>query len=271
MMALLRLSGMLCIAAATQTRTVHAQTTDVAGIAGAARNPIAAVVNLPLELSAGFNSGASGRALYATNFQPVIPITLSDQWNLITRTSLTLAWQPAMGTGESGTFGLGAVQVGAVLSPALAQNGNVWGVGAVVQVPTATDEALGSRLWGVGPAVVALTTPDPFMLGFLVTNLWSLGSNPESRYNVMSLQLLASYDLPERPGAYVSFAPTITADWEAPGGQRWTVPLGLSIGQAFEFGRQAFNLEVGAYYNAIRPETAAEWQVRLQLSLLFPH
>lgn len=269
-MALLRLSGMLCVATATQTQTTQAQGTNVADVAGAARNPIAAVVNLPVEFSAGINSGASGRTGYAMNFQPVIPITLSDRWNLITRTSLPLAWQPALGAGESGTFGLGAAQFGAVLSPSQAQNGNVWGVGAVVQMPTATNEALGSRVWGGGPAFVALTTPDPFMLGFLVTNIWSLGSNPESRYSVMNLQLLASYNLPERPGAYVSFAPTITADWEAPGGQRWTVPLGLSIGQAFDLGRQAFNLELGAYYNALRPDTAPEWQIRLQIALLFP-
>jgi hypothetical protein len=86
----------------------------------------------------------------------------------------------------------------------------------------------------------------------------------------MLLQPFVNYNFPDAPGRYLSFSPVITADWKADSGQKWTVPIGLSIGQIVKPGGQPMNLQAGAYYNVERPDTGARWQIRLQLVLLFP-
>jgi hypothetical protein len=88
--------------------------------------------------------------------------------------------------------------------------------------------------------------------------------------NQMLLQPFVNYNFADHPGRYLSFSPVITANWEGESGNRWTVPLGLSIGQIMKFGQQPVNLQVGAYYNVERPEFASRWQARLQVQLLFP-
>lgn len=139
-----------------------------------------------------------------------------------------------------------------------------------MQTPTTTDRALGSNVWGGGLSGVALTMQGPWVAGALVNNIWSFGGQGANRYNVFTLQPFINYNFPQSPGTYLSFSPLITANWEASGGQRWTVPLGLSVGQIFRVGSQPLNAQLGAYYNVVRPDIGPEWQLRAQVSLLFP-
>jgi hypothetical protein len=86
----------------------------------------------------------------------------------------------------------------------------------------------------------------------------------------MLMQPIVNYNFPDAPGRYLAFSPVITADWEADSAQRWTVPLGLGIGQILKIGAQPVNLQAAAYYNVERPDLAARWQARLQVQFLFP-
>lgn len=86
----------------------------------------------------------------------------------------------------------------------------------------------------------------------------------------MLLQPFVNYNFPDHPGRYLSFSPIITANWEEDSSQRWTVPLGLGLGQIMKLGQQPVNVQAGAYYNVERPDVGSDWQVRLQLQLLFP-
>jgi hypothetical protein len=86
----------------------------------------------------------------------------------------------------------------------------------------------------------------------------------------MLLQPFVNYNFPDRPGRYLTFAPQITANWEADSGNTWTVPLGLGIGQIMRFGKLPVNLQAAYYYNVERPDFAARWQARLQIQLLLP-
>jgi hypothetical protein len=59
-------------------------------------------------------------------------------------------------------------------------------------------------------------------------------------------------------------------NWLAAPGQQWVVPVGGGFGRVFKIGDQAVNASIQAYYNAINPTGAPNWQLRAQLSLLFP-
>jgi hypothetical protein len=142
-----------------------------------------------------------------------------------------------------------------------------------VQAPTASDDLLGQGKWGLGPTVVALhmASGSPWVYGALVNNIWSVGGDSDRTHvRQMLLQPFVNYNFPRIPGRYLSFSPVITANWEAGSGQKWTVPLGLGIGQVMKFGNQPVNLQAAAYYNVERPTGAPNWNIRLQLQLLFP-
>jgi hypothetical protein len=242
---------------------------DADALARAAQNPVAAMISVPFQNNTNLNYGPRNHTQNILNIQPVIPLGLNDDWNVITRTIVPVISQPGFAPGEGTTFGLGAVQFSAFLSPA--QSGRlIWGVGAVAQVPTITDKALGSTAWGVGPTAVALTMAGPWVIGGLVNNIWSMGGEGRNKYNNFTFQPFINYNFPQSPGTYLSFSPLITANWEARSGDQWTVPLGLAAGQIFRIGSQPVNVQLGAYYNVVRPDIGPEWQVRAQLQFLFP-
>jgi hypothetical protein len=238
-------------------------------LARAAQNPVAAMISLPLQNNTNFNYGPNGHTQNVLNIQPVIPFRLTDDWNLVSRTIVPVISQPEFTPGQGTTFGLGATQASVFLSPG--RPGSViWGAGAVVQAPSVTNQALGSNVWGAGPTFVALTMQGPWVLGGLVNNVWSVGGSREDRYNNLTLQPFINYNFPHSPGTYLSFSPVATANWEARSGQQWTVPLGLAVGEVLPVGNQPINVQVGAYYNVVRPDIGPEWQLRFQLALLFP-
>jgi len=119
------------------------------------------------------------------------------------------------------------------------------------------------------PTFVALTSQGPWLLGALVNNIWPVGGDgPRTNCNVMTLQWFVNYNFPG--GLYLTSSPIITANWEAHGGNRWTVPLGGGIGRVFKIGEQPVNAQLGAYYNVARPDFGPEWSIRFQPQFLFP-
>ena len=71
-------------------------------------------------------------------------------------------------------------------------------------------------------------------------------------------------------GWYLTFSPIVTADWEAPSGQQWTVPIGGGVGKIFKIGSQAMNAQLHYYYNAEKPVIVGDSSIRLQLQFMFP-
>jgi hypothetical protein len=242
---------------------------NAGALARATQNPVAAMISVPFQNNMNFGYGPNDHIQNVLNIQPVVPFSLNEDWNLVTRTVLPVISQPGMAPGEGTTFGLGATQFSGFLSPA--QTGRlIWGAGAVVQAPTTTDQALGSNIWGGGPSFVALTMTGPWVVGGLVNNIWSAGGAGRNQYNTLTMQPFVNYNFASSPGTYMSFSPIITSNWEAESGQQWTVPLGLALGQILRIGQQPINAQLGAYYNAIRPDIGPEWQLRFQIQFLFP-
>ena len=71
-------------------------------------------------------------------------------------------------------------------------------------------------------------------------------------------------------GWYVNSAPIITANWEAPSGEQWTIPLGAGIGKLIRLGKLPINAQAGYYVNVEKPTGGPDSQLRVQATLLFP-
>ena len=241
-------------------------------LARAAQNPVASLISVPFQNNTNFDVGPEEETQNVLNIQPVIPIDLSDKWNLITRTIVPVISQPAFMPGQERRNGLGDIQFSAFLSPkAPTPRGLIWGAGVIAQFDTASSDRLGAGATGLGPTAVALKSVGPWVIGGLINNVWSVSEDSgRDEVNVMLIQPFINYNFPDKPGRYLSFAPIITANWEAESGNRWTIPLGLGIGQITKFGRQPVNMQAAVYYNVETPDFGADWQMRLQLQLMFP-
>ncbi len=241
-------------------------------LAKLAQNPVGNLVSVPLQNNTNFNTGPLSGTQNILNIQPVIPIEISKDWNLITRTIMPLLWQPEFVPGQGSTFGLGDIQLSAFLSPSSpGPGGLIWGAGTVLQMPTNTDDVLGNKNWGLGPTAVVLKLEkgNPWVYGALFNNIWSLSSSKQGgRYNNFLMQPFLNYNFPG--GLYLTTSPILTANWEAESSQRWTVPLGGGIGKIFHLGKLPVNTQIGAYYNVVHPDDGANWQLRLQVQFLFP-
>jgi len=241
-------------------------------LARLAQNPVGNLISVPFQNNTNFNVGPQSGTQNILNIQPVIPVTLNKDWNLITRTIVPLVWQPEFLPGQGDTFGLGDIQLSGMVSPAEpGPGGLIWGAGAIAQLPTHTSDELGNKNWGLGPQVVALRMEkgSPWVYGVLVNNVWSLsGSKQGGSYNNFLLQPIVNYNFPG--GLYINSVPIITANWEAESSQRWTVPLGGGIGKIFHLGNLPVNTQLGAYYNVVHPDNGANWQLRLQVQFMFP-
>ena len=245
----------------------HDGDVDQGDLARAAQNPVGDLISLPFQNNMNFDVGTADRTQNVLNVQPVWPIGLSKNWNFITRTILPVISQPAPDSDR--TNGLGDLNFTGFVSPK--QPGKIiWGVGPTLVVPTATDAVLGSEKWSAGPSVVALTMPGQWVIGALVSNVWSFaGDDERADINSFLMQYFINYNLPNG-GWYVTSAPIITANWEADSGEQWTVPFGGGIGRVFRIGRQPINMQTQVFYNVETPTNGARWQWRLQVQLLFP-
>lgn len=258
-----------------QQQKQEAQKPDTKASAGdlakATQNPVASLISVPLQNFTDFNIGPFGRNRNTVlQFQPVIPIQLSENWNLITRTIGALVYQPDITMSRQGTFGLNDINPSFFLSPA--NPGKlIWGAGPTFLIPTATDNVLGTGKFSIGPSVVALVQPGKWTLGVLVSNLFSVaGPSNRSDVNSFTLQYFINYNL--KKGYYLTSAPINSANWNAPSGNVWLVPVGGGIGRIMRLGFQPVNVSVQAYGNVKRPDTfpAPTWQLKFQIAFLYP-
>jgi hypothetical protein len=246
---------------------VAAHAGDTEALAKASQNPVADLISVPFQNNTNFNTGPFDRKQDMLNIEPVIPLHVTAQWNVISRTILPFESQPDPFL-DSSADGLGDINQSLFLTPAH-PGSLIWGIGPIVTAPTATSTILGTGKWLLGPTAVAVTMPGHWVIGALVNNQWSIaGDAQRPSVNAFYSQYFINYNLPD--GWYLTSAPIITADWTAAADQRWTVPFGGGAGKLFKIGDQNFSGTAQAYYNVVHPDDGPDWQLRLQLSALFP-
>lgn len=242
---------------------LFAQEANEADLAKATQNPVADMYSLPFQNNTTYGNDPFNRPQNVLNIQPVIPIHIGSKINLINRIIAPVITQPSKLEDKS-TTGLGDINYTAWFSPR--KTGKIiYGIGPVLQIPTATDNSLGSGEFGVGPSMVALTIIDKWVAGIVVNNIWTFGDVKENKF---FFQYFVNYNLPK--AWYIVSAPIMTANWNAAEEQQWTIPIGAGLGKVFRIGKQPVNLNAQIYYNAQRPDGVGELQSRIQLQFIFP-
>jgi hypothetical protein len=252
---------------ATEETPAAAASTDA--LRKAAQNPIASLISVPVQNNNNFNIGPDNRIQDVLNIQPVIPARVSDNWNLITRIITPIIYQPTVSQSvNQGAYGFGDLNPSFFLSPAKPHK-IIWGVGTAIVLPTATNPLLGQGKWSMGPSVVVLAQPGKWTVGGLVNNVFSFaGQSSRADVNQMVFQYFINYNLSH--GWYLTWQPTLTANWEATNGGRWVVPFGGGVGRIMKLGFQPVNLTAQVYGNGVHPQEASPWGMRLQIAFLFP-
>lgn len=245
--------------------SASAQDTSSSDLAKSLANPIAALISVPFQLNYDQGYGSANGNATTLNFQPVVPISLNEDWNVISRTIVPIKSQTDV-AGNSGTqAGLGDTVQSFFFSPKQPTKGGlIWGVGPVLLLPTSTDSMLGAGEWGIGPTGVALKQSGPWTYGGLANHIWSLDSN--STVNATFLQPFLSYTTPDAWTYNINSEATY--DWNS---DSWTVPINATIGKVVSIGKQKVQLTAGAGYYADSPSGGPNGlRGRLVVTYLFP-
>ncbi len=259
-------SGLRCaFAQATPPEGEDKEAAGAQTAAAQAQNPIAHVISIPFQNNTLTRTGPYRDTANTLLIQPVVPIRIDANWSVITRTIVPVVYLPRTSPEQGEVTGLGNVEPQFYFTPA--HPGKfIWGAGAQLWLPTASQDALGVNKWGGGPAVVGLVIDGPWVAGALLNNVWA-GSG-KGRVNQMTLNPFANYNLAK--GWYLASTPVITSNWDRTSSQRWTVPVGGGFGRVFKIAGLHVNARLEAFRNVERPRYAAATDIQAQLQFLFP-
>jgi hypothetical protein len=260
---------------ATDQTPAAAVNTDA--LRNAAQNPVASLISVPIQENFNFNNAPADRTQNVLNIQPVIPLSVSKDWNLIVRWITPVIYQPlpipqvsGPSAQTTGVYGLGDMNPSFFFVPKKSKV--IWGIGPSLVLPTATNTTfLGQGKFSLGPSVVVLVQPKPWTIGFLANNVWSVAGHSDldkPSVNQFLLQWFVNYNM--KKGWYLTTSPIVTANWRATGDNRWTVPFGGGVGRIMKLGFQPVNITAQLYGNAVHPPGTSPWGLRLQFVLLFP-
>ena len=257
-------------------------------------NPVANLTSVPFQNNFDFGGGRGNAFRYTLNIQPIIPFTLNDDWNLITRTIIPFAHvervfpQPETGIGD--------IVQSFFLSPTRPVNGITWGAGPVFLYPSASNDFIGAGQWGAGPTGVVLKQSGPWLYGILANHLWTVGgvpdlpngaplllevpnsgiadpgfveSNPGSRrrerVNATFIQPFLTYTFPMQTTPYLTTETVY--DWTA---RQSIVPINVGVNQLVSIGGQILQVGGLVRYYAETPRGGPNWGFQLRMSLVFP-
>ena len=261
----MKTAALLAVSCLCGAATAYAET-DVEALAKKSQNPVEAMVSVPFQNNFNFGMGPDKEMGYNLNIQPVVPLTLSSNWNYIVRPILPILDIP-LGGGRRKS-GLGDLTLETFFTPSNAKS-FIWGVGPMAIFPTATERELGNGQWDLGPAAVGVYMHGPWVLGALVTQGWSVaGESGRPGTAPFSVQPFINYNLPH--GWAITTAPTYTADWRSDANNAWTLPVGGGISRTLLVGKQPLSLALVAYYNVDKPRFQADYQIRFAVTFMFP-
>ena len=232
-------------------------------------NPLADLMTIPIQMNydRGIGPLDDGWKLQ-TNIQPVIPFSLNEDWNLITRTIMPVTYQDDIFPGAGSQFGLGDVNLSLFFSPKKPSSGGlIWGIGPVLLLPTATDSLLGAKKWSAGPTAVALTMRGPWTVGLLANHIWSFAGDSD-RQDISStfVQPFVAYTWPS--AWTVSVQSETTYNWET---EKWSVPVNVAVSKLVRLGKLPVSLQAGVGYWVESPDTGPEgFRFRLQANFVLP-
>jgi hypothetical protein len=230
-------------------------------------NPIAALISVPFKLDYDTGIGAANADREVFVVQPVIPVDLNENWNVISRTIIPVIHSGSPVEGGSSLTGTGDILQSFFFSPkAATSSGWIWGAGPVLSVPSASKDPLGTEKWSIGPTAVVLKQDSGWTYGTLFNHLWSIGgSSDRADVSATFLQPFLSYTTTGQTTWGVNTESSY--DWKA---KQWTVPINLTVSQLVRFGKQPVSFLFGLRGYAETPAGGPDWGLRFQVTLLFP-
>jgi len=247
-------------------------------------NPISSLISVPFQANEDFGYGPSHNGYkFTLNIQPVIPISLTKNWNLILRTIVPVISQhdlfyvenvpkrlnlPAQNRSQDG---LSDTLQSFFFSPEKrGPFGLNWGVGPALLYPTGTHPFLDTGTFSMGPTVVIVKQAGGLTAGGLMNQLWSVAIE-EDRKSVSQLYLQPFVAYTLKTHTTLILSSEATANWNnTPGNAKWTIPLIFQISQVLKIGKQPINIQIGGKYYADSPRYGPDWGVRFNLTLLYP-
>jgi len=232
-------------------------------------NPVAALISVPFQFNYDNDIGTAKNGTRQTlNIQPVIPIELNNDWNVISRTIVPLVWQDEIYPGAGSQSGTGDIVQSVFFSPkAPTSDGWIWGAGPVLLLPTGSNDLLSAKKWGAGPTGVALKQDGPLTYGILGNHLWSYaGDSNRADISMTFLQPFFSYTT-STAWTYTLNTES-TYDWK---NNQWSVPINGVVSKVTKVSGQLVSLGGGVRYWADGPESGPHgFGARLIMTFLFP-
>ena len=200
------------------------------------------------------------------NLQPVIPVALNKDWNLISRTIVSIIHQSNVTAVGASQSGLGDTVQSFFLSPNKTKP-FIWGVGPALLLPTATNDSLGSKQLGLGPTAVVLKQQKGWTVGALWNHLWRVaGGSGRPRVNADFIQPFLTYST--RDGWTYVLNTESTYDWTS---KRWAVPIHFQVSKIVRFGKQPVSFGGGMRCWVTTPSGGPEGcGLRIVVTALFP-
>ena len=224
-------------------------------------NPIAAMISVPFQYTYSRTYGDDGYK-NLLNIQPVVPISISEKWNLISRTIVPIIQQKNVQPNRT-QFGLGDTTQSFWFSPKEpTSSGLIWGVGPAALIPTGTD-GIGANTWALGPTAIVLKQTGPWTYGMLVNQLWDTGGRAD--ISSMFIQPFLAKGLGN--GRTLSINSESTYNWKT---KDWTIPINIAYSKVSKWGNQMVSNQFGVGWYATSPSGGPDWQLRYMMVLLFP-
>lgn len=244
----------------------QSETAAADALAKQLQNPIASLISVPFQGNFDFGFDPNDGSRMIINIQPVIPMSIGEYWNLITRVILPVVSQNDIYGPSGNQFGLGDVTLSAFFSPkAPTKSGLIWGVGPVLSIPTATDQLLGTEKFGVGPTAIGLMQVGKITVGLLFNHVWSVaGSDSRADINNSFFQPFLAKNF--KGGYALSLNTELSQNWDA---EATTGTINLTGSKVIALGKQRAQVAVGPripYGNG----NNLDWGFRAQFTLLFP-
>lgn len=248
-----------------------------AEMAAKLRDPLANIAAIMTDNDILFKTG-DNQTSYGFQIQPVKAFDFPEQgFTFITRAVIPIlglapeGQRPIVGAplpaSSDHTWGIGDIVTQFIFAPKVAGDWK-WGAGPQLSWPSHTSNKLKGPGWGGGPVgVLTGSFTDDLSLALIGGHLWSYDGD----FSTTLIQPSLFYSFPTLPGSYVGYNAAITYDWNVTSGDAWTLPLGAIVGRTFDVGNgYGLDLSIGAYWNAVKPDGANEWQIKFGVSLLLP-
>tara|TARA_B100000035_G_scaffold315293_1_gene334998 strand:+ start:4896 stop:5711 length:816 start_codon:yes stop_codon:yes gene_type:complete len=230
-------------------------------------NPLAALIQIPVDFSFDRNLGVDDEGERAVmTIKPVIPFSISENWNVISRTVLPIVSLDDAIPGRGSESGLGDAVQSIFFSPkTVGDSGWIWGAGPVFVLPTSTNDFTGAGEWGAGLTAVALKQQGKnWTYGALVNSIRDVDGDTPIETSLV--QPFISY----RTASAVSIGLNAEATFDGQNDE-WSIPVKLSASKLFRFGKLPVSLGGAIRYWADTPSGGPEsWGAALTMNIILP-